>query len=135
MADNLVPLLNCIAAAQREAKVAIEQANRTNLQQDNKFIVLTICIVLIALALVIIGLVVKLYSSRPKLAGYLRCPDTQAVQPIAVSVSGQQPQMSSTPSPARANAAKSPTISGVFGCGTYNGAFSTEGQKKAPASR
>ena len=135
MADNLVPLLNCIAAAQREAKVVIEQAVRINQQQDSKFIILTICIVLIALALVIIGLIVKLYTSRPKTAGYLRCPENQAVQPIAVSVSGQQPPMSSSPTPARTNAAKTPSISGVFGCGSYNGSFSADSQKKTQASR
>ena len=133
--DNLVPLLNCFAAAQREAKIVIEQAVKINQKQDVKFVIMIICMSLIALLAVIIGLLCKLYTSCSGNTRYQRCPENQTLQPIALSVSNQQPTTPPSPTPPRTHQTRPPIISGVFPCGSYNSSFSNDSQKKTQASK
>ena len=134
--DNLVPLLNCFAAAQREAKVIIEQAVKINEKQDYKFVILIVCMSLIVLLLTIVGLSCKLYASCSKKTRYQPCPEIQPMQPIALSVSSQlhQPQTPPSPTPqmtpSMSHQSRRPLISGVFPCNSYSSSYNTDSLKK-----
>ena len=130
--DNLVPLLNCFAAAQREAKFVIEQAVKINEKQDIKFVILIVCMSLIVLLSTIVGLSCKLYASCSRKTRYQPCPENQTLQPIALSVSSQQqqPQTPPSPTPQMSHQSQRPLISGVFPCNSYNSSYNNDSQKK-----